>query len=572
MNDVFYQLALVLVLASGIGLVVFKMKLPLVVAYLLTGLVFSIVRLFDLGHSPVFEILPEIGIAFVLFLIGMELKLNELKILGKPIFISALGQIIITILLGLGISRLLGFENIEGLYLGLGLAFSSTVVVVKMLLETRDLSSLYGKLSIGMLLVEDLVAIVVLMLISVGSSAYNSTASSGLGNVGLISSLPILLLVAKALGLFLLTFVLSKYILGKIFEYTAHSVELLYITSITWCFAFTSLAVFAGFSVEIGAFLAGVALASSPYHLQIQAKIKPMRDFFLALFFIYLGSTAEFKDLKSSFPIILIFTLYALTIKPILYMWLLGRFGFRKHTIFQTALNLSQISEFSLIVLLVGVNAGVIAPITISIMAAVAVLSITISSILISFSKKLFGRLSKFVSLFEKKGKAHYFERKVKNSLSDHIIVIGAHRVGSPIIKYLRDNGIPFIVMDFNPTIVRDLVNQEINAIYGDIGDPEIAESLHLESAKLVICTASDLSDNELLLNLVKSQNKDAKIVLRATDSEHARILKDLGADYVLLPEKVSGDYIVHQIKHYWPDINFKDGIDFGNSAVSSII
>ena len=563
MDNIFYQLALVLVLASGIGLFVFKVKLPLVVAYLITGLILSVVRLFDLGHSPVFEVLPEIGVAFVLFLIGMELKLNELKVLGKPIFVAALGQIFISTLLGFGISRILGFDTTESIYLGLGLTFSSTVVVIKMLLESRDLSSLFGKLSIGILLVEDLVAIVALMLISVGSSALN---------IGLQSSFPLLLLLIKALGMFLLTFVLSKYILSKVFEYTAHSVELLYITSITWCFAFTSLAVFAGFSIEIGAFLAGVALASSPYHLQIQAKIKPMRDFFLALFFVYLGSKAEFKDLRASLPIIIVFTLYALMIKPIIYMLLLSRFGFRKHTLFQTSLNLSQISEFSLIVLLVGVNAGLITPTALAVMAAVAVLSITISSILISFSKRIYKPLSPLVALFERKGNAHYFEHKVKNALADHIIVIGAHRVGTPIINYLHTNQIPFIAMDFNPTIVRDLVNQGVYAVYGDIGDPEIIEALQLESAKLVICTASDLSDNELLLNLVKEKNKEAKVVLRALDSEHARILKSLGADYVLLPEKVSGDYIVHQIKHYWPDVNFKDGINFGNRAVSSIV
>jgi Kef-type K+ transport system membrane component KefB len=564
MDNVFYQLALVLVLASGLGLFVFKMKLPLVVAYLLTGLILSVVRLFDIGHSPVFEILPEIGIAFVLFLIGMELNLHELKVLGKPIFISALGQIFVSTLLGFGIARLLGFGNTEGLYLGLGLAFSSTVVVIKMLLESRDLSSLYGKLSIGMLLVEDLVAIVVLMLISVSGSAVAGQDSNTL--------FLILGLVAKAIGLFLLTFILSKYILNKVFEYTARSTELLYITSITWCFAFTSVAILAGFSIEIGAFLAGVALASSPYHFQIQAKIKPMRDFFLALFFIYLGSTAQLSDLKETFLLIIVFTTYALILKPIVYMFLLGRFGFKKHTIFQTALNLSQISEFSLIVLLVGVNAGLLEPVILSVMAAVAVLSITVSSIFISFSQQVYKPLIPFVSLFEKKGKAHYFEHNAKNLLSGHIIVVGAHRVGTPIIKYLHENNIPFVAMDFNPSIVRDLVSQGIYAVYGDIGDPEIVEALQLETAKLVICTASDFADNQLLLNTVRAQNSEAKVVLRATDNHHAHILKEIGADYVILPEKVSGDYIVHQIKHYWPNVQFKDGLRLSNHSVSTIV
>lgn len=560
MENTFYQLALVLLLASAIGVVANRLKLPLVVSYLLTGLLLSLVRLFDLGHSPVFEVLPEIGIAFVLFLIGMELKLSEFKLLGRPIFITALGQIAVSTLLGFGIAKLLGFNPTESLYLGLGLAFSSTVVVIKLLLDNRDLTSLYGKLSVGMLLVEDLVAIVVLMLISVNSSVSQIDQQGSY-------ALPLLLI--KALALFTLTFVLAKYLLGKVFEYTAHSVELLYISSITWCFAFTAFAIFLGFSVEIGAFLAGVALASSPYHLQIQAKIKPMRDFFLALFFIYLGAKAEFKDFLAVLPIVAIFTLYALVVKPIIYAFLLSRFGFKKHTLFQTALNLSQISEFSLVVLLVGVKAGLVGAQAISVMALVAVASITVSSVLISFSKRLYKHLTPLVLLFDTKRKAHVFEQRTKHALNDHIIVIGGHRVGGPIINYLQHTDISFVVMDFNPSVVRDLVNQGINALYGDIGDPDIFDFLHVDKAKLVICTATDFSDNELLLSFVKANSPKTRVVLRAADAKHAQLLKQLGADYVILPEKVSGDFIVAQLRKTWPEVEFKDAITIKKSVTS---
>ena len=554
MENTFYQLSLVLLLASGIGVVVHKLKLPLVVSYLLAGLLLSVFRLFDVGHSPVFEVLPGIGIAFVLFLIGMELNLSEFKLLGRPIFVSALGQIAVSTLIGFSITRLFGFGNVEAIYLGLGLAFSSTVAVVKMLLDNRDLNSLYGKLSIGILLVEDLVAVLVLMLISVGGS-----------------SAPLVLLVPKAAALFTLTFFLSKYILNKLFEYTARSVELLYITSITWCFAFTSLAVLLGFSVEIGAFLAGVALASSPYHIQIQTKIKPMRDLFLALFFVYLGSKSDFLNIGTTFPLILVFTLLALVVKPFIYLVLLSRFGFRKHTLFKTALNLSQVSEFSLVVLLVGLNAGLVKPTTISIMATVAVLSITVSSVLISSSKTLYKHLAGLILFFERGRKTHIFEYKSVKQLSDHVVVIGAHRVGAPIVKYLHDSEIPFVVMDFNPSVVRELTAQNVDAIYGDISDPEIVDFLQVASAKLVICTASDLADNELLLNYVKEKNKTVKVVLRSTDVAHAKVLRQLGAEYVILPEKVSGDYIVAQLKQYWPDIHFKD-IIVSKKSVNSLI
>ncbi len=543
MDNIFLQLALALSLSSLFGFFVLRLKLPLVVAYLLAGVSISLASLIDPSHSIVFEILPEIGIAFVLFLIGMELDLREIKLLGAPINASALGQIIISTIAGYALAGALGFSTTESIYIGLGLAFSSTVVVIKMLLEKKDLTSLYGKLSIGILLVEDLVAVAVLMMISVSSSALN---------LGFQESLPILTLILKAIALFILTFILSKHFLEKIFDSIAKSVELLFLTAITWCFVFTSLAVLAGFSVVIGAFLAGVALASSPYHLQIQGKIKPLRDFFLTLFFVYLGLQAKVEDFINYLPVIAILTLFAVLIKPIIYTLFLGIFGFRKHTIFQTSLNLSQISEFSLVVLLVGVNYNLVSSQALSVMAAVAVISIIISSIMIDSSRKIYRLAAPFFAFFEREGMTHYLEAKLEDSLRDHVVIIGAHRVGGPVVNFLKREGISFVVLDFNPTVVFEMRKKGIKVLYGDIGDPEIIEYLKLEDAKLIISTAANINDNELLLEECKRRKIRAKVVVRAQDNDHAKALEALGADYVILPEKVSGEYLVEKLKNDW--------------------
>lgn len=548
MENIFSQLAVALSLSSLIGFVTLKFKLPLVVAYLLAGVVISVLSLIDPGHSPVFEALPEIGIAFVLFLIGMELDLREIKSLGMPIIFSALGQIFVSTLAGFVIATTLGFGPGVSLYLGLGLAFSSTVVVVKMLLEKRELASLHGKLSIGILLIEDLVAIVVLMFISVSESALG---------LGLQQSLPIITLILKAIGLFILTFLLSRFVLERVFDAVAKSVELLFLTAITWCFVFTTLAVVSGFSVVIGAFLAGVALASSPYHLQIQGKIKPLRDFFLTLFFVYLGLQANILDVLGYWPIILAFTVFAIVIKPLLYMFLLGAFGFRKHTIFQTGLNLSQVSEFSLVVLLVGVQAGLASQESLSVMAAVAIGSIILSSIFISNSKSIYNILKEFIVIFEHHSKIHLFETRQIEDLDDHVVVIGAHQVGGPVVNYLHREKIPVIVLDFNPHIVQEYRNKGVNIIYGDAGDPEILEGLQLGKSKLIISTANDLTDNEMIILEAKKRRSQATIVVRAGDKEHAAILTELGADYVILPEQVSGDFLLSHLKLHWPKVRF---------------
>lgn len=547
MSSIFLQLATVLLLSSLFGFVVMRLKLPLVVAYLLAGVSLSFVALFD-PHSPVLEVLPEIGIAFVLFLIGMELDLREIKSLGKPIIISAIGQIAISTLAGFGVARLLGFNPTESVYLGLGLAFSSTVVVIKLLLEKHDLSSLYGKLSIGILLVEDLVAIAALMLLTVSSSALHT---------GLQQSLPLITLALKAIGLFGLTFILSKYVLEKIFKAVAKSVELLFLTAVTLCFIFTSIAQLAGFSVVIGAFLAGVALASTPYHLQIQGKIKPLRDFFVTLFFVYLGSQANPRDLLTAWPTIVVFVVFALFLKPFLYTLILSRFGFRKHTLFQTALNLSQVSEFSLVLLLVGLKLGNASPKALSVMAIVAVVSIITSSILIYYSRKIYTIVSPLIGFFEHKTKTHFMEAKAQDGLSDHVVIIGAHRIGKPLVKYLTSEKIPFVVMDFNPHIVESLKEKNVNVVYGDLGDPDMYDYLHLETAKLIVSTASSMADNELLLAECKRRKASAKTLVRAVDSEHAKALKDLGADFVMQPEKVSGMFLASQLKKHWPTIAF---------------
>ena len=548
MNNIFIQLALILSLSSVLGFVAHKLKLPLVIAYLLSGVILSSLGTFNIASSPILHVFPEIGIAFVLFLIGMELDLREIKTLGIPIIFSAIGQIIISTALGFYIATQLGFGNTESLYLGLGLAFSSTVVVIKMLMEKRDLSSLYGKLSIGILLVEDLVAVIVLMMISVGSSAFN---------LGLQDSLPLVTLLLKAVGLFILTFILSKYVLEKVFDAVAKSTELLFFTAITWCFVFTSFAVLSGFSVVTGAFLAGVALATSPYHLQIQGKIKPLRDFFLTLFFVYLGTQVRITDLLVAWPAIIVFTVFAIVVKPFVYTLLLSFFGFRKHTLFQTSLNLSQISEFSLIVLLVGVQFGMASQLALSVMATIAVSSIILSSVLISLSKRIYKFFGPILTIFEWKKGTHFLETKDVYELDQHIIVIGAHRVGGPVVKYLKKTNIPFLVMDFNPNIVKKLREDHVNVIYGDMGDPEILDSLQIEKAKLIISTSSDQGDNELLLEECERRKTKATIVVRVEEAHHAEMLKKLGAHFVIMPEKVSGVYLVNQLKTHWPRAHF---------------
>ncbi|MBI4038154.1 cation:proton antiporter [Candidatus Daviesbacteria bacterium] len=552
MDNIFIQLAIILGLASGVGYGVVRLKLPLLIAYLLGGLLIASTTIFDPRASAVLHFLPEIGIAFVLFLVGMELDFREIKNLGKPILVAGTLQIIITTIAGSTLSRLLGFGGVESWYLGVGLAFSSTILVIKLLIDKKDLSALYGKLAVGILLLEDLLAVVLLMFLTVSTSVLG---------LGLQQTLPLLTIFLKALFLFGLAVVLSRVILPQVFKAVAKQSELLFITALAWCFIYISFALALGFSAVIGAFLAGLTLASSPFHYQIQGKVKPLRDFFVTLFFVYLGTQVQFNELGKILPVTLIFTVYTLFIKPTIFMLLFGMFGFRKHTMFQTALTLTHISEFSLIIMLVGFELGVVSQSALTTVALSAVLSMIFASIMITHSKKLFKKLSRVIGFFERKDYQNVLEEKIKDDgLENHAVVIGGHRVGGGIVKFLKRENIPHIVLDFNPNHVQNLLKENVRAIYGDMGDPEVLDALKLEDARIIISTASDLDDNLLLLEDLHSRHISVPVIVRTESVADAQILYQKGADWVIIPEIIAGDELAEKIKEHLNDRDFFKG------------
>lgn len=549
MDNIFIQLAIILGVASVLGFAVVKFKLPLLVAYLLGGLLLASSAVFNPRASDVLHFFPEIGIAFVLFLVGMELDLREIRNLGKPILLAGILQIIITTITGSSIARLLGFSPLESWYLGIGLAFSSTILVVKLLIDKKDVNALYGKLAVGILLLEDLLAVLLLVFLTVSTSFLD---------LGFQQSFPILALLVKAVLLFGLAIVLSKFILPTVFRAVSKTSELLFITALAWCFIYISFALLLGFSVVIGAFLAGVALASSPFHFQIQGKVKPLREFFVTLFFVYLGTQVDFSQIGKIYPLMLIFTAYTLLAKPTIFLLLLGMFGFRKHTMFQTSLSLTHISEFSLILLLVGFEAGVVSQSALTTIALSAVLSMIVASVMISHSNKLYKKLQFLIDFFERKNIRHFMEKnEAVPDISGHVIVIGARRVGGEIVKFLKREKVPQIVLDFNPHQVEALLLEKIPVIYGDMGDPEVLDGLNLKNARMVISTSASLEDNNLLLEELKSRGISIPAVVRAETADDAEELYKAGADFVIIPEILAGDFLVEKLKEHLGDGDF---------------
>ncbi|OGE14829.1 hypothetical protein A3F00_02675 [Candidatus Daviesbacteria bacterium RIFCSPHIGHO2_12_FULL_37_11] len=552
MDNIFTQLAIILGLASILGYVTLRFKLPLLIAYLIGGLLIALTAAFDVHSSEVLHFLPDIGIAFVLFLVGMELDLRELKLVGKPVLVAGFMQVLITAIAGSTVAKLLGFDDIESIYLGIGLSFSSTILVIKLLLDKKDITALYGKLAIGILLLEDLLAVVILLGLTVGSSIFN---------LGFQNAFPLIALFLKASLLFGLVIFLHRYFLPIVFKAVSKQPELLFLTALAWCFIYVAFSRFLGFSEVIGAFLAGVALASSPYHFQIQGKIKPLRDFFVTLFFVYLGTQVQFGNLYKVLPITIIFTLYTLLFKPTIFLLIFGAFGFRKHTMFKTAISISHISEFSLIIILVGLKNGYVSQDALTAIALSGVLSMIVASIMIAESNSLYKLLKPAIGFFERKNFHNELEEQhFSEELLDHIIVVGGHRVGGELVKYLKAEKIPYVVLDFNPSHIGKLVEEGINVIYGDVGDPDILDEINLKYARMIISTVQDLGDGLLLIEELKSRKISVPIIVRAATTTEAEILYKAGANLVLIPAIITGDHLAEIIKDHLGDkAYFKD-------------
>ena len=378
MPVLFLQLSFVLVLATILGIVAKTLKQPLILAYIFTGIIVSLFGVFREIDKGTLDLFSSLGIAFLLVLVGVELKLDDLKFVGKTAIYTGLAQIFFTALVGFILIGALGFSTIASAYMALAITFSSTVIIIKLLAEKHDLQSLYGKITIGYLLVQDFVAILALMVLS------------GFGAGGSPSSLAILLIFTKGLFLVGLAFIAAKTVLKFLFSLTSASTELLFVSAIAWAFLLAAIGGALGFSIAIGAFLAGVAIASSPYRIQISARVKPLRDFFTIIFFILLGASMSSGASHVLISQVLILSVFILIGKPLIVLAVMLTLGFRNRTSFLVAITGAQISEFSLILLASGAAVGHVGAGALSLVAAVGIVTITLSSYLILHGDRIY--------------------------------------------------------------------------------------------------------------------------------------------------------------------------------------
>lgn len=530
-------MAFILLVAFVVSSVIRSFNQPIVIGYIIAGVIIASILEFgflDITSSQeIIDIFSQFGIAFLLFIVGLHLNPKIIKEIGTSSLLIGLGQIILTFAAGFLVSNfLLGFDTVTSAYIAIAITFSSTIIIMKLLSDKRQLDSLYGKISIGILIIQDLVAVAVLMIISsmargtdFGSIAFKTLLGGG--------------------GFIVLLFLLGFFILPKIIKKIAKSQELLFLFAICWCFVIAALFSFLGFSIEIGALVAGVVLSISPYSVEISAKIRPLRDFFLIIFFIILGLNLQISNIGPIIFNAIILSALVLFFKPIILMAFMALFGYTKRTNFLLGTTLAQISEFSLIVLTLGVAVGHVSGEILSTLTLTGIITIILSTYMIIYSEKFYKVFSKFAAIFERRN----IKKQRKIAKKYDAILFGYNRMGFSVLNSFKKMKKKYLVVDFNPDTISSLTKLRIPCLYGDVYDSELLRELPLEKLSLAVSTIPDYETNLLLIELIKDVNPEAIIIVRAHTINDALELYHRGASYVLTPHFLGGEYVAKMIK-----------------------
>lgn len=526
LEHVFTQLALVLVVATVMALIMRRLKQPLIVGHILTGILVgpSLLGLIEDKHA--FDTFSEIGIALLLFIIGLELSVSVLKRLGKPVFLTAAAIFSTVGVLGYLFGIAFQFSTTEAVLLGLALFFSSTIIIAKVLSDKKEITRLNGQIAIGVILLDDVVATFALLYVAASSSG-EALGPSAIG----------LLLFKGALVVGAMALIAAK-VLPRAVKSIAKSQELLFLFALAWGFGVATLFDLVGFSIEIGALFAGVALAHLPYSHQIGARLKPLRDFFVVLFFISLGENLNLDSLASVFVPALVLSFIVLTLKPLVVMGMLGILGYTRRTSFKTGINLSQISEFSIILVILAVNAGMASSELGSMVTLVALITIAISTYLMQYDNYIFAKVGNSLRMFERKGAT---EAK-QEARSYPLLLLGYEHGGAQFVKTFRGLNKKFVVVDYDPEIIEELQRRDVEHLYGDVTDPELLAEINMDSLEMVVNTISEQSINRTLVEHIRKRNKQAVIVCYANTHNEAAELYRRGATYVMLPNVVGSE------------------------------
>lgn len=531
MEHVFFiELSLIILVTTLVAAMLRPLKQPLIIGYMVAGIIVSPGILNIARSVDSIAVFSQIGVALLLFIVGLSLTPQAIREVGLVAVITGTGQILFTSFFGYFIAKYFGFDHITAIYIAVALTFSSTIIIMKLLTDKEDTDSLYGKISIGFLLVQDLFVVIILMFVS----------SLGAGSDNGLNS--ILMSFLQGFLVFIAASVIGLGFFPRISNFIAGSAEFLFLFAISWCLLLASAFVYFGLSIEVGALVAGVTLSTSPFNYQISSRIRPLKDFFIALFFVYLGTQVIFADITPYIVPTIVFSFFILIGNPIIVMVLMGLLGYTKRVGFLAGLTVAQISEFSLILIAAGIKLGHIPSYILPIVTVIGLITITGSTYMILFSENIYRVLSPYLVVFERNGKN--IDKK-EDIIQDYdVILFGLGRVGYGTFNTLGGLGYKVLAVDQNPAAITKLHDKD-RFIYGDADDIEFISSLKLDKTKMVVSSIPHFETNMTLVNEIQKVNKNCILIVVAHRINDAKKLYGAGADYIIMPHFLGSEHAV---------------------------
>ena len=546
-SSLFYQLSALLITSGLLGFVALKLRQPLIVAFIGAGLLAGPDMLgFLPEESSQIETLAALGIALLLFLVGLKLDLTLIKALGPVALITGLSQVVLTAALGSGLALWLGFSMMPAIWIGTALAFSSTIIVVKLLSDNGAIGSLYGKISLGILIVQDLVVIMAMVMVT----------ALGAGEDAVLGWTVFAGIFGKIFVHLLATALFIRFVADSLTATLVRSSELIVVFALGLAAVMAALCHALDLSKELGGLLAGIALASTPIRDMIGAKLAPLRDFLLLFFFLALGAHLDLNHIGTQIGPALILSAFVLIGKPLIVMVLMGLIGYRRRTGYMTGTTLAQISEFSMIFIGLAALSGQVPQEAAPLLTLVGMITITLSVYLMVFQDSLFSVIENGLQVFERKMPKYDEELSDSHKRGQYdVLIFGMGRFGCAMASEFKNKSARVLGVDFDPEAIKQAQDFKIPAIYGDAADPEFVKALPLKGVNTVVLAFPHHITGPFMPDVRVSfarTLREAGYKGHIAVTSHFRIMEDRlkqsGADIVLCPFEDAASHGADQI------------------------
>lgn len=538
-SDAYTEFTVLLLTAAVIGAFGVRLRQPLIVAYIVVGIVVGPSVLGWVAAHDQIDLLAQIGVTLLLFVVGLKLDMHLVRNLGSVALATGLGQLLFTIVFGYLIALALGMAAMTALYVAVALTFSSTIIIVKLLSDKREIDSLHGRIAMGFLIVQDIAVVVAMMVLG----AHHAGSGDGWPTIAATVAVKLAVVLAAVAAL-------MRWVLPPLLHRMAGSPELLLLAAVAWGTTLATAGELFGFSKEVGAFLAGFSLASTPYREAMSTRLTSLRDFLLLFFFIDLGSKLDLSALGGDLGPAVVLSLFVLVGNPLIVMAIMGWMGYRKRTGFLAGLTVAQISEFSIVFVAMGITLGHVGQEALGLVTLVGLVTITLSTYMILYSQPLYARLKPWLGRFERR--VPFRELAVEKSEAGpaeaDVIVFGMGRYGKHLAQRLARLETRVLGVDFDPETVAQCRSRGMAIRFGDAEDPSFPETLPLADARWVVSTLPQIDVNLGLLDALRRHGYGGRVAMTAHAPADMLRLEHAGVDRVLQPFDDAAEFAARAI------------------------